>query len=171
MKIKVNKSVVGIKGHEPYIAFSVPGKEHDRIKDYHGKDLRGYVIDIYKPKRSNEANAYMWVLINEIADRAGMTPNDVYRHAVKEAGKYDDLDMAVEALDPFTKAWKSNGIAWLVESEQHDERAWVRVYYGSSAYNSKEMSRLVNHVVDVANEWGIETMPPEELKRLKGMAK
>ena len=37
---------------------------------------------------------------------------------------------------------------------------------GSSAYNTKEMSRLINGIVSECKEMGIETLPPNELKRM-----
>ena len=173
MKFKILQAVTGIKGQQPYIAFTVPGKEYDRINGYHGKDLRGYVVDIYKPKRSTRANAYMWALIQEIAEKIQLPPTDVYKEAVKEAGKFDDLDMDIDAVETFKKSWESHGIAWIVETDHaHGSgRAWVRVYYGSSAYNSAEMSRLIDHVVYKAKFWGIETLPPAELEKLKGYMK
>ena len=47
------------------------------------------------------------------------------------------------------------------------ERVIVRAYYGSSQYNTKQMSRLIDMVVEGAKELGIETLTPEELARIK----
>lgn len=173
MKFKILQAVTGIKGQQPYIAFSVPGKEYDRINGYHGKDLRGYVVDIYKPKRSQQANAYMWALLQEIAEMIDLPAVEIYKDAVRDVGKYDDLEMDIDAVETFTKAWESRGIAWIVESDTAAgySEAWVRVYYGSSAYNSAEMSRLIDHIVGIAQRYGIETLPPAELERLKGYMK
>ena len=43
----------------------------------------------------------------------------------------------------------------------------VFAYYGSSTYNTTEMSRLIDYVVDEAKELGIETLPPEQLNAMK----
>lgn len=172
MKVRVKQSLLGFQGLQPYIAFTVSGEERDRLQNWHGKDLNGYVIDIYKPKRSNEANAYMWQLIGEIADRSGVSSRDVYRQSVREAGKYEDLLMKADGLKTFTESWESNGIAWIVEHDPPgDIYVNVRAYYGSSAYNSKEFSRLVDYVVAEAKFWGIETIPPDELERMKAGAR
>ena len=42
----------------------------------------------------------------------------------------------------------------------------IRAYYGSSTYNSKQMSRLIDMAVQDCREQGIEVLPPE---RLAGM--
>lgn len=39
----------------------------------------------------------------------------------------------------------------------------VVAYYGSSTYDTDEMARLIDEIVNEAKELGIETMPPEEL--------
>lgn len=172
MKVKVNKCVTGIKGNEPYIAFAISGKEYDRVKDYHGKDLRGYVVEIVKPKRSTEANAYMWQLIGEIADRANLSEKEVYRQAVREAGIFEDLMLKTEGLKTFKDSWESQGIAWLIEHDPPGpEFVHVRAYYGSSAYNSKQFSRLLDYVIDEAKFYNIETITPQELSRMKQMVK
>ena len=46
-----------------------------------------------------------------------------------------------------------------------------RVYKGSSEYDTKEMSLLIDGIVHEAQNLGIETMPPNEIERLKGMWK
>ena len=42
----------------------------------------------------------------------------------------------------------------------------VRAYYGSSTYNTRQMSRLIDLVVQDAKALGVETMAPEELASL-----
>lgn len=44
----------------------------------------------------------------------------------------------------------------------------LQCYYGSHTYNTKEMSRLIDGVVTRCKELDIETLPPDELKRMKG---
>lgn len=45
----------------------------------------------------------------------------------------------------------------------------VILYDGSSTYDTAQMSRFVNMVVDECKIQGIETMTPEELCKLKGL--
>lgn len=39
-------------------------------------------------------------------------------------------------------------------------------YYGSSTYDTKQMARLIDLVVEDCKQQGIETLPPEELERM-----
>ena len=43
----------------------------------------------------------------------------------------------------------------------------LQCYFGSSTYDSKEMATLIDGVVREAKELGIETLPPDELLRMK----
>ena len=43
----------------------------------------------------------------------------------------------------------------------------LQCYYGSHTYDTEEMSRLIDGVVTECRELGIETLPPDELKRMK----
>ena len=41
------------------------------------------------------------------------------------------------------------------------------LYYGSSTYDTQQMSLLIDHIVQDAKALGIETMTPAELEALK----
>ena len=67
--------------------------------------------------------------------------------------------------------WVSQGIAWFCELAdttyiENTEFKIINAYYGSSSYNSKQMSRLINDLVEDCKEVGIETKPKEEIDSL-----
>lgn len=43
----------------------------------------------------------------------------------------------------------------------------LNLYYGSSSYNSKQMSRLIDNVIKDCKDQGIETLPPEQIEEMK----
>ena len=43
----------------------------------------------------------------------------------------------------------------------------IQAYYGSSGYDTKEMGRLIDGVIDECKELGIETLPPDKVALLK----
>ena len=66
--------------------------------------------------------------------------------------------------------WKRQGTAWLTEVVDYAEdgdAVVVRAYFGSSVYSTKQMSRLIDYIVQDCRQVGIETMTPEELARIK----
>lgn len=130
-----------------------------------------YDIEIKKHRqhRSLNANAYMWVLAEKIADVTHSTREEVYRKAIREVGKFTDVAVSNKATGDLVKGWSNKGIGWFTDT--FDSRLAncnrVRLYYGSSSYNTKEMSRLIDDLVDEAKTLNIETETPEEIARLK----
>ena len=142
----------------------------EKAQAYNGKDLDGYVVEIAKPKRSNDQNKYMWELITQVADASGLRPNDVYRQAVREAGAWIMLKVKTEDYDALCKTWASNGLGWWVETERKGNTETIgRAYRGTSSYNSVEMSKLIDWVVEEAHWYNIETETPEQIARRKAV--
>ena len=115
----------------------------------------------------------MWVLIQKIAEKistedAVITKEQIYRDAIKEVGAYSIVPIKSEAVEEWTRIWKSNGIGWICETQPSKLNGFTNVmcYHGSSVYNQKEMNRLVNVIVEECRSLGIETKPDEELKSL-----
>lgn len=61
-----------------------------------------------------------------------------------------------------------NGIAWFTEIVDiaENDKIVVNAYYGSSSYNSKQMSRLIENLVQDCQAVGIETKSVEEINSL-----
>lgn len=129
--------------------------------------------DKRRRKRSLDANDYLWVLCTKIAEklqdgRTMVTKEDVYRKHIEAVGVFEPMAIEEEAVDRFLEVWSRNGIGWfakVVDSKLNGCKK-VFVYYGSSMYNTKEMSRLIDSVIEDARTLGIETMPPKELESL-----
>lgn len=122
-----------------------------------------------RKKRSVDANSYMWVLVNKIAIKLMSTKEEIYQDFIRRVGVFDDILVVEKAKTRFVETWKANGIGFLVEELDSKIKGTckLRVYKGSSRYDSKEMARLIDEVVIDAKELGIETMTPNELKKLK----
>ena len=168
MKLRVSRAYAGILKHKPCIVFELNKYDLERAKAYNEKDLAGYTIEVVKQKRSNDQNRYMWELISQIADRSGLRPNDIYRHAIREAGTYIDVKLTRDAYESFKKMWADRGIGWWVEIVDEGFNGMIcRCYCGTSGYNSVEMSKLIDWVVDEARWHDIDTETPEQIARRK----
>lgn len=119
--------------------------------------------------RSLNANAYLWVLCDKIAQAIRSTKQDVYLLAIREVGVYHDVCIQDKDVQAFIDKWESNGVGWCVEQFDStvDDCKRLRAYYGSSTYNTKEMARLIDYVVTDAKELDIETETPDEIARMK----
>ena len=140
-------------------------------------ELKGKDIDIklcrYREKRSVDANSYCWTLINQIAAVLNQRPNDIYRHCIREiGGNYQISPILNKDLARWREIWESKGTGWICEDmgeSKLDGYTNTRNYYGSSKYDSRQMSQLIDRVVDEARELGIETMTPNEIARVKAL--
>lgn len=123
-----------------------------------------YEITKAKKKRSLDANSLCWVLCTQIAQAVGADKDEVYRDAIRQGNQYYQLQMLPEAVQAFTTAWQSKGIGWTAEvvDDAPNGQKLVFAYYGSSAYDTKQMSELINRLVDLAKSLDIEVMSERE---------
>lgn len=118
-------------------------------------------------KRSKDANAYLWVLIEKLSQKLNMSRIEVYKKHIYEAGKYQELGMPEEAMKRFSEIWSHNGLGWFCEKSVNEYGEIIlKAYNGSSTYNTKEMTRLIDSVVQDCKEQNIETKTPAEIKSL-----
>ena len=124
-----------------------------------------YEIKEYKQKRSLNANAYMWVLINEIANKVRLPKETVYLDMLKSYGQSTIVSL-LSNIDyyGFFKYYEVIGTSVL----NNKEFTHIKVFKGSSEYNTLEMSILIDGVIHECTVLGIPTINDEELERLKG---
>ena len=75
-----------------------------------------------------------------------------------------------DEANTFRVAWELLGTGWPTEQVGYDkdgDRLVIRAYYGSSRYNTRQMSRLIDSIVQDCKDLGIETLPPEKLAAMK----
>lgn len=135
-------------------AMSIVRKHKDKL----------YALEVkeHRKKRSLDANAYCWVLINKLADVMRIPPTEVYRQAIQEiSGNSEILPVREDAVEQFKQAWSHNGIGWMCRDMGKSKLPGYRnlmVYYGSSVYNSKQMSDLIENLVQDCKALDIDVM-------------
>lgn len=124
-------------------------------------------IDKVKANRSNDANRYFWQLVGQLSEKINVSPEDIYRTYIKDiGGNYEVMPIKDEAVETWQAIWRQRGIGWQCDIVGESKlRGYTNVicYYGSSTYNTKQMSRLIELCVQDCKEQGIETMTPSEL--------
>ena len=121
----------------------------------------------YRAKRSLDANAYAWVLFTKIAEVAQSSKDEIYEEMLQKYGYiYQDdegyITVTVKAevdmskIQGHWKFYKSNG--------QFSSYLMIK---GSSEYDTAEMAKFIDAVVQEAKELGIETATPDEIERMK----
>lgn len=158
---------IDFQTRKPKITILLNSNEINQVEELKGLKLN-VELNKWKKKRSLDANAYLWVLIRELSKQTGVEPKEIYRDAISYLNTYDVIPIKNEAVERFIKNWNQNGDGWICEKFDSKLKGFtnIRAYYGSSVFDSKEMSQLIEIIVNECKELGIETKPPEELKSL-----
>lgn len=148
-------------------AFAVLGQAVSQLED--GKT---YTVEIKEKtkKRSREANAYAWALLDKLAAKLHIPKEDIYRDVIKNiGGNNETVCVQNKAVERLCEGWKRNGIGWVFDTFESKIEGCTNVilYYGSSTYDSAQMHRLIDLIVQECKQQNIETLTPEELARLR----
>lgn len=136
-----------------------------------------------KAKRSLDANAYMWTLCDKIAKRLSrpqrginppvvVTKEEVYKKQVHDTGIFEIVPIKNEAVEKYISHWSKRGLGWIAEvigQSKIDGYTNVITYFGSSVYDTSEMSRLIDGIVQEAIALGIETKTPDEIAEMMSL--
>ena len=138
-------------------------------------DIPNYELNFLKTKkkRSLDANAYCWVLCKRIADVLGSTDKEIYQEMIIRYGVWEIIPVKEQKIEEKLKLYERQGIGGhaidMGECSALDGYHNVKRWYGSSTYDSKQMSVFIDGIVSECKEIGVEIMTPTEINRLKGM--
>ena len=130
--------------------------EQDEEKKFEVQECKG--------KRSLSQNSYCWLLINKIANILRLSKEEIYLQMLEDYGQ--------SILIPVKKGEKPNGYFKYYKYETSSilngkEADWYKIYKGSSEFDSKEMTILIDGIIQECKQLGIETLTPDEIAKLK----
>lgn len=154
-------------------------QKHDKIKVIAETDSyidslkpgKKYILTIKEKKnaRSLNANNLFWKLCDELAAVLNISKTELYRSYIKEiGGNYSEVMVKKEAVEETCRYWNEKGLGWISEimSDEYCDYVCVWLYYGSSSYNTAQMSRLIGLITQDCKEYGIPTLDDIEMQRL-----
>lgn len=117
----------------------------------------------FRQKRSLNANNYMWHLVNEIANILRADKDDIYLIMLKRYGQSEIISVLEHIpIKQYIKYCEEVGESTLNgKLFKH-----YKVFKGSSEFDTREMSILIDGVVSEAKELNIQTLEDLEIKRL-----
>ena len=142
------------------------------VDDLKDKDKLTIEIKQYKERRSLDANAYFFVLADKLAEKLNTTKEEIYRNAIKDIGGVSEtVCVKNAAVERLCEGWLRNGLGWQADTFPSKIEGCTNVilYYGSSTYDTAQMSRLIEHIVQDCHAVGIETRTPSEIANLLSM--
>lgn len=132
----------------------------------------------HKEKRSMTQNSYYWVLLGKLADALRESKTVLHNRMIRSYGQLYAVDgCAVRALIPDTDEAEKKVLSMETSHWKPTSQVTVmgdgityRTYVlmrGSSDLDTREMSILLDGLIDEAKQCEIETLTPRELEALR----
>lgn len=118
----------------------------------------------YRPKRSLDANALLWACLSEIAVALRADKWDIYLKMLKRYGKYTYICVKPNVVESVKAQWRECEEIGTININGQ-EAVQLLCYFGSSTYDTKEMSVLIDGVISEMEEMGLETPESREVRR------
>ena len=143
------------------------------------EEIRDEIVHIevakVKKTRSLSANALYWLFVGKLAANMRISTNRCHNLLLRRYGAFQTVDgeelicfvpdteeaenMALEAETFHIKPTSATKVF-----KNGTTKRMYKVLKGSHEYNTKEMSVLINGIIDECNHVGIPTASPEEVK-------
>ena len=163
---------------ENKITFTVPSgrrllAEMESIKD---KELSIKVTQ-YRKHRSLDANAYYWTILSQLAEKLHVSKPYLHNIMLRKYGQAEyfsgkaaitmlpDTDETIEKIAEMQEAHFAPTSKVVLGKDGINYRAY-KLLRGSHSYDSREMSELINGLVEDAQDAGIEILTPAEIERM-----
>lgn len=118
----------------------------------------------FRAKRSLDANALLWLCLGRIADALRADKWDIYLQMLKRYGKYTYICVKPNVVDAVKAQWRE--CEEIGEVDINGRKAvQMLCYFGSSTYDAKEFSRLLDGVISEMQEMKLETPASEDMRR------
>ena len=148
--INLRKWIISLECEEPPV-------DYDKTKD----DLLSVQIKKHRQKRSLNANALLWNCLGEIAEALRTDKWNVYLMMLKRYGKYTYICVKPNVVESVKSQWRE--CEEIGEININGEKAvQLLCYFGSSTYDSKEFSVLLDGVISEMKEIGLKTPSERE---------
>lgn len=123
-----------------------------------------YDVVPHREKRSLNANALLWACIGEIANKIGIDNWSVYLNMLKSYGQYTYVLCKPHAVEKVKDVWRET--EEIGELDVDGQKAvQLLCYYGSSTYDTKEFSRLLDGVIQEMKNLGLQPPPSEQMQQ------
>ena len=122
-------------------------------------------IKQHRIRRSLDANAMLWVMLDKMAQALRTIKDEIYLQMLDRYGVFTHIVVKPEVVERVKQEWRT--VRELGEIIVNGKTGiQLQCYFGSSTYNTKEFSVLLDGVINEAKELGIDTMSDAEKESL-----
>ena len=118
----------------------------------------------YKQKRSLDANGLLWHCLGKIAEALRTDKWEVYLLMLKRYGKFTYICVKPNMVDAMKAQWRECEV--IGEVDINGQKAvQMLCYFGSSTYDTKEFSVLLDGVILEMAEMGLQVPTSHDMQR------
>jgi len=123
-------------------------------------------IKQHREKRSLDANALFWKGVGIIAGRLHIEETAVYLELLKDYGVYTHIIVKPTAVEQFKSQYRlCEDLGEVVVNGASGTQ--LKCYFGSSTYNTKQMSRLIDGMLNQIKDLEIDFVPESDISKAK----
>lgn len=131
----------------------------------HADDELSITVKKYRKKRSLDANAMLWSCINKIAGATGQDSWDVYLMMLERYGQFTYIKVREEAVGRIKSQWRECKEVGFEEFRDGSKYIELLCYYGSSTYDSREFSILLDGVISSMKDLHLQIPATKDVQR------
>lgn len=124
-----------------------------------------FIIKEKKQSRTLNQNNYYWQLLGELSNKLRVPSDELHFELIKKSCPFIEIMIPAEQ--------KIIGIKYyeVLKTIKKNDKIYniVRVYAGSSEINTIEFGILLDNLIEECTDQGINTLTPDEIKRLKAI--
>lgn len=135
--------------------------EIDKIKDLEKLDIEAKK---FRKGRSLDANALLWACLGEMANVLKADKWDVYLMMLRRYGKYTYICVKPNVVESVKRQWRECEVigTTVINGKKATQ---MLCYFGSSTYDTKEFSDLLEGVISEMKDMGLQPPPSEDMRR------
>lgn len=146
------------------ISYEIDGITHEQADRLASMGKARITLKKHRNRRSLDANALLWACIGQIAEVLQADKWDVYLQMLKRYGQYTYVVVKPNVVDEFREQWRETEIVGEINVNGR-KAIQMLCYFGSSTYNSKEFSVLIDGVLSEMDDMGLDKPLPSDIRR------
>jgi hypothetical protein len=153
------------------------GKKLPELANIEGKDL-DIKLTQHREKRGLTQNAYYWLLLSKLAAKLNISTARLHNLMLRDVAPpfiidgriamqpIPDTDKAEEEILE-TETFHLKPTSGIIVGNDKNVYRWYIVLRGSSTFDTKEMTTLLDRLIEECKGNGIETATPQELEQMR----
>lgn len=166
---------IDYKSRKVAVTFLLDNATPKDIEKLQDKDLL-LEVKKYSPKKTNDQNAYMWALLQAIADhlKDGSNRWDHYMRCIRDYGVFAYYPAEEKDIPTLQSVFRLVLDRGEVEIETPSGKKvlvhQMQCFKGTSCYTKDELSDFIDKIVAECKDAGIDTATPDELAHMRSIA-